>query len=161
VLLYVQNSINSCCFTEPGVFKSESVWCKLLLDHDQEICVGVCYKSPSAEDTEVQQLFSAVKCVSNKQSLIMGDFNYPNIDWDTLDSDSNGSAFLDLIQDCFLIQHVSEPTRGGNILDLVFTSEDNMVENLKAREHFSSSDHNIVAWNHNCRTVINKDDRVR
>ena len=33
-----------------------------------------------------------------------------------------------------------------NILDLVMTTEANMVENIPVIEHFSNSDHNIVAW---------------
>ena len=37
-----------------------------------------------------------------------------------LDSFDDGKAFLILVQDCFLNQHVSEHTRGANIiLDLI------------------------------------------
>ena len=35
--------------------------------------------------------------------LIMGDFNFPGINWVTLDADVTDSKFLDLTQDCFLI----------------------------------------------------------
>ena len=54
--------------------------------------------------------------------LIMGDFNFPGIDWVTLEEDVNGSKFLDLIQACFLTQHVLKPTWYDNILDLVLSS---------------------------------------
>jgi hypothetical protein len=90
----------------------------------------------------------------------MGDFNYPNIDWEKLDGDTNSLEFLNLVQDCFLVQHVNVPTRGDNILDLVFTSEDNMVENIEVREHFSSSDHNIIVWTLNCKTVMNENHMI-
>ena len=49
----------------------------------------------------------------------MGDFNHSAINWETIEADSMSQGFLDLTQDCFLIQHVSVPTRINNILDLV------------------------------------------
>ena len=73
----------------------------------------------------------------------MGDFNYPGIDWESLEADSNGAIFLDLLQNNFWCQHVSSPTRHDNILDLVITSEESMVTDLQVMEHFSNSDHNI------------------
>ena len=43
--------------------------------------------------------------------LIMGDFNFPGIDWGTLEADVTGNKFLDSTQYCFLRQHVLKPTR--------------------------------------------------
>jgi len=61
----------------------------------------------------------------------MGDFNYPNINWATFDCGRIAEPFLDLVQDCFLTQHVYVPTRVYNILDLVLTSECGMVDKYK------------------------------
>ena len=81
--------------------------------------------------------------------LIMGDFNFPGINWVTLEADVTGSKFLDLTQDYFLIQHVLKPTRYDNILDLVLSSKENMVEELLVLEHLANSDHNIITWENN------------
>jgi hypothetical protein len=116
----------------------------------------VCYKSPSIEDYELEQLFCSIKEASRNQVLIMGDFNYPDIDWDTLSHNHSSSDFIDLILDSYLIQHVNEPTRENNILDLVFTSESSMVENLEIKEHLSTSDHNIICWDLICKTDISQ-----
>ena len=64
--------------------------------------------------------------------------------------------FLKCINDNFLIQHAGKPTRGKNILDLVFTSEENMIENLSIGEHFGTSDHQIIRWNMLAYKVIEK-----
>jgi len=77
----------------------------------------------------------------------MGDFNYPDIDWDTMYHNNSSSNFVDLVLDNFLNQHVNEPTRDKNVLDLVFTSEEAMIEDLEVKEHFSTSDHNIICFN--------------
>ena len=74
----------------------------------------------------------------------MGDFHYPGFNLVMLEADSMSQGFLDLTQDYFLIQHVSVPTI--NILDLVMTTEANMVENIQVIELFCNSNHNIVVW---------------
>src|SRR6218665_854172 len=47
---------------------------------------------------------------------------------------------------CEKTQHVMEPTRWKNILDLVITSDENMIETLSVGEHFNTSDHQVVRW---------------
>ena len=44
------------------------------------------------------------------------------------------------------VEHVKLPTRGRNILDLVLTSEENMVEDLEVREPIANSDHNLIVF---------------
>ena len=53
-----------------------------------------------------------------------------------------GQQFLFLIQDSFLTQHVLEPTRGGNVLDIVLSSQNELVDNVKIHEPLGNSDHN-------------------
>jgi len=63
----------------------------------------------------------------------MGDFNYPKINWSTLDSDSDppSTAVRDLILDNYLYQHVREPTRENNILDLIISSNESIFSDIK------------------------------
>ena len=68
-------------------------------------------------------LHNIISHVSRNDCGIMGDFNHANIRWNYLDSFDDGMAFLMLVQDIFLTQHVSEPTRGDNILDLILSTQ--------------------------------------
>ena len=62
--------------------------------------------------------------MSKGECVIMGDFNHGNIQWNTLESaGGDDHQFLLLTQDYFLTQHVLEPTRGGNVLDLILASQ--------------------------------------
>ena len=97
-------------------------------------------------EKEIYDMFRAISNASKHQALIVGYFNYPGINWETLEADSMSQGFLDLMQEYFLIQHVSVPTRNNNILDLVMTTEANMVEYTQVIEHFCNSNHNIVVW---------------
>ena len=56
----------------------------------------------------------------------MGDFNHGYIQWKSLQSiGGEDQQFLFLIQDSFLTQHVLEPTRGENVLNIVLSSQKN------------------------------------
>ena len=76
----------------------------------------------------------------------MGDFNHGHIQ--SLGStEGDDHQFLLLTQDCFLTQHVLEPTRGGNVLDLILSSQNELVDNVKLHEPLGSSDHNQIHFN--------------
>ena len=146
VLLYVRRSISCCAGTELNKSNTETVWVKLFENQKNEICIGVAYRSQSAAPAEVLDLHSVIRKASHGHVLNMGDFNYPSINWNILDSDLAGGSFFDLVQNCFLVQHVLTPTRGNNILYLVFSSEDGMVTNICVQEHLANSDHNIITF---------------
>ena len=86
-------------------------------------------QKPNSYGKEIYDMFRAISIASTHQAIIMGNFNYRGIHWKTLEADSLSQGFLDVTLDCFFIQHVSAPTRNNNILDLVMTTEANMVEN--------------------------------
>ena len=89
-----------------------------------------------------------VSAAADSNALIFGDFNYPNIDWINLDEDSGSRHFLDMVNDSYLTQYVTRPTRGSNILDLMLSTEPDMIRisEVDVREHLANCDHNILAW---------------
>ncbi len=51
---------------------------------------------------------------------------------------------LEFIDDNFLTQLVTEPTRENSILDLVIASQDHLINNVIVGEHLGSCDHEVV-----------------
>ncbi len=84
--------------------------------------------------------------IENNVSIIIGDFNSPNINWESLSSNNEDSQLLTFYNDNFLIQFVHEPTREHNILDLILVSEENIVIDVVIDSHLSTSDHNMVQF---------------
>ena len=81
--------------------------------------------------------------------IIAGDFNLPDISWDKREvktSPQYGKDFnqlaIDTMDDYALTQMVSEPTRGNNILDLLFSSCPDLVQNVTVSPGIS--DHSSV-----------------
>ena len=123
----------------------EQLWLKIPLLGPDQLLIGCLYCSPSADGTQsVELLADLLKHVTSagfSHIVIAGDFNLPTIDWSHNLSSAPAShcshMFIDIVQDCFLQQHILQPTcyRNGeepHILDLVFSNEDGMIQNILA-----------------------------
>ena len=128
-------------------FGSESVWC-MCKTCDYELAIGVCYRNPSDCDIEEENLHECIRvaCDRYKNIIIAGDFNHPTIKWDELHTRKEGQNFLNLTLDCFLTQHVTEPTRGRNLLDLVMSKPEQLIEEVKITLPLETSDHDSVEF---------------
>ena len=73
----------------------------------------------------------------------MGNFSHGHIQWKSLERGED-QQFLFLIQDSFLTQHVLEPTRGENVLDIVSSSQNELVDNVKTQQPLGNSDHHLI-----------------
>ena len=143
VLLYVRNEIVACELTEIRNGRCEAVWIQARNHKGARICIGTCYRSPTASKEENDALLEAIRLAAAKEKcfLLVGDFNYPSIDWQEMSASGEGELFLDIVQDNFLHQHVRQATRGANILDLVVSSEEDLVEDLRIGSPIGGSDH--------------------
>ena len=160
--LYVVNELEAVEWKPQSQFP-EQVWCKLKVHANDEILVGGCYRTANKEifgDITEKQLNELIQELHGNYVMLMGDFNYPDIDWSPLHSQSrNGQSFVDSIEDCFLTQHVQDATRANSILDLIFTDEPNMIDKVEIMGKLGQSDHNVLFWiaevNMNCLTDSN------
>ena len=101
---------------------------------------------------------------------LCGDFNYGNINWEShcqlLPVNTHTQLFLDTLSDLFWTQHVTESTRyrlgqSPLILDLVFTNEEAMINNISYLPGLGSSDHvclnfNLICYVHRRGTTLKK-----
>ena len=93
---------------------------------------------------------------SNDKLLIMGDFNYPEINWK--DESSNcrenhpASRFLSCLHQNFLTQHIIEPThyrglQSATLIDLIISNDPNFVSNIIHDPPFGKSHHQALCFN--------------
>ena len=133
VILYTRNNINAVKIKFKSNF-TDQVWSKVPITNGKELLIGVCYRSPTTQFSgkeNNESLCDLIDEVHGKSTLLMGDFNYPDIDWSVSCGHSPASQkFVDHIEDGFLTQHVKEATRKDSILDLVITSEPEMIDTV-------------------------------
>ena len=111
------------------------------------LTTGLIYRNPNIRQQNSVKLPNAIKEIIKRECVIMGDCNHWHIQWKSPDSFGwDDQQFLLLIQGCILRQHVLKPNRGGNVLDLVFSSQNELVDNVKMCEPLGYSDHNQIRF---------------
>ncbi|PKU38980.1 inositol -trisphosphate receptor-interacting 1 [Limosa lapponica baueri] len=87
-------------------------------------------------------------CNLGSQTLVlMGDFKHPNICWrDNTTGHKKSRKFLESVDHNFILQMVEPPMRRGAMLDLVLTSKEGLVENVKLEGRLGHSDHEMVEF---------------
>ena len=150
----VEPSINGC---------RDHAWIELPTDKGESLLCGCIYRTQS-NDSDNNECTKSTKAITqlirtahrrNINLLIADDFNYKNIDWSNEYAPKEQQHLLDFIetlQDCYLFQHVTEPTRyregeRSNILDLILSSEEGMVQDLTYHPPIGESDHVCLRFN--------------
>ena len=171
IIIYVSNSLASSQTSVPNCTFKEQLWIRFDLSRRHALLVGCIYRSPSASlisSTKLLcELFHEVCALKPSHLLIVGDFNYNQINWDTFtvnDVSPDSQCFDDFlltISECALYQHIIEPThfrpnQTPSILDLVFTNEEGMVTNLVYLPPLGNSDHVCLRFDFNVNISSNK-----
>ena len=149
VLLLVNSAFNAVEVKLSNKF-ADQVWCKVKIRNGEDLLIGVCYRLPnlqfSGKDNN-NELCKMIEEVHGKSVILMGDFNFPDIDWSSMQGQSGDSQqFVNSVEENFWTQHVMEGTRNGALLDLVFTSEPDMVDSISVLSTLGNSDHNMLEW---------------
>jgi len=151
LILYIKNTIRA--RVNEGLTNSEfaeSLWCTVEVDH-QRLLVGLCYRSPASTTENDEKLLAvmekAVLQIAMHWVLIMGDFNFPEIDYA-----SEHVVGKNKEQDTGIVsvfQHVTDATRirqnqTPSKLDYVFTDEENLTEVVNYEVPLGKSDHVVL-----------------
>ena len=136
----------------------ESLQYLVSLSKNTTLLFGLIYISLGSAESNNSKLLELFQIISQQYShtplLLMGDFNFPDINWvDSHCSNSSTSLstkFLDVIR-LFLIQHVEEPTLHQPVpqylvFDLIITRDPNSITNLIHLHLLGSSDHKCLMW---------------
>lgn len=150
IIVYVSQMFTSvsvdilCNFSEYCVVKIENV-----------VTIAAIYKSPSSSANNNAMLYELIDKLNKehpKNLLLVGDFNFHNIDWKNWNchSNNNCSQFLNCLRKNLLSQFVDQPTRarGGatpHILDLII-SNSIVVSDISYLSPLGKSDHSVLLF---------------
>ena len=131
----------------------EIIACEIKLSGGDKLLAVSVYRSPNStcdNNTEINSALKKLSGMGHSHVICMGDFNYPQIDWDsyltTGTIEDASFLFIECVHGCYWEQHVKEPTRGRgtdktSLLDLVLTNEEGMVQELDIEAPLGASDH--------------------
>ena len=159
LILYIKNNLRARINEDLTNSEfAESLWCDVEADR-QRALIGLCYRSPTSTTENDENLLSvmekAVLRTAANHILIMGDFNFPEIDYaseSVVGRDTEPPAmFLFKTQELCLSQHVKDATRirqnqTPTTLDYIFTEEENLIETINYEVPLGKSDHVVLTW---------------
>ena len=124
--------------------------CKALLIYVISKClIIIMYRPPSCTAEAFNDIISRSQALILSMPsplpiiIMLGDFNFPDIDWTKPDLSCTYAIPLLSLSDCFFLnQQVLEPTRKSNILGLIF-SPDDFVNSIGVT-YSLLSDHRII-----------------
>ena len=131
--------------------------------------VGCIYRSPNITRDNNKLLLDMMQGANSgsySHVIIMGDFNYPEINWSqecsNVGAKHEATKFLEWMRDAYMYQHFKQPThqRGDqqqNTLDLVLSNELDMVDELNYGPPIGKSHHAVLKWRVGCYCEVNVD----
>ena len=161
VCLFVREGLTVTRLEDCESLFDPSIFCKISPNKEEHFVMGVVYRSPNSSNEENMKLLNQISYVSEKvlqsksKLLLVGDFNYKEIDWPNEycpgATEKNSVKFLNCIQKNFLTQFVSSAThkRGDQcptLIDLIISNEPDFVQNVEHHAPLGSSHHEILTF---------------
>ena len=104
---------------------------------------------PHQNMEDVKKLEKSLNFVSNKKNIILtGDFNCPDINWDTMTVNQDAQdkeiqrAVMEVVTAYSMVHIHEQHTRGNNQLDIVLTTNSSLIKS--SNNATGISDHDMV-----------------
>ena len=115
--------------------------CKFVL---RGVTFYLIYRSPNSPVEELDQLAELIRH-AEKNCIVIGDFNLPQIDWSEGTARGASTVVLEAVEDALMTQMVEFSTQvRGNILDLVITNMPERVQEVRDEGRLGKSDHVMI-----------------
>ena len=173
VALYVKESF---CSDVICTFDNNVCQSIVVLIHELNTCLCVCYRPPDTRLEEFSEMLKSIDSAflslptPTPNIVLMGDMNFPrsSIEWEFSDEGDiyptvqnhrsevtvsgkqdrlQATGLVDLAAKHCLQQFVDGPTRGGEILDLIWSNNSEMISNFQREDCTNFSDHKLITAN--------------
>jgi hypothetical protein len=170
--VYVYQGLTVGWWKEERHSSDDSVWIKF--ENDQFNFVIACvYRPPTnsvlnSQNNDITLLDTIASTLEKFPNLIiLGDFNFPNINWSSKTSATTSNTeqiFVDFLSENSFSQLVNEPTRyrtcqNPSLLDLILTTDENLVTSVKVSSSIEISDHSTIKFD--LQLLLNPDKKIQ
>jgi ribonuclease P/MRP protein subunit RPP40 len=144
LVIYFKQDIPFVNITTNCNMNVEHLWVKVPFKGCKPITLGMFYRPPDSNEEQLKFLLDNIATYKTVNTIIIGDFNYGDINWNRNTTNSVGKKFLKTCTDLSLRQCVKYKTRGKNILDLVLVYDKNLIYKVTQLTPLAKSDHNVL-----------------
>ena len=159
VAIYTKRYLNSRSYLTNVKDFQEHACCKIELSDKTSLhilCLYGSLNSTSENNKLLNQLILNTSLIGGKL-LILGDFNFPTINWDSLStphlSNHCASEFLAATQDSFLFQYIqssthTKPNQKPTLIDLIFSQDEQTITNMATSAPLGKSHHKVLRFHY-------------
>ena len=144
VLIFVNQSMKCLKVESERINNLEYAWIRIHGKGCDAVNIGVFYRPPDGDGEQVKNLIKKISKFKNSRTIMIGDFNFSDINWRNLTTGKKGKEFLKAVKNLSLNQMVKKKTRGDNILDLVMVYDRNFVFKIEHFAPMGNSDHDTL-----------------
>ena len=161
-IIYIKENIDykEVSFLHNNEYFEEALFIELNTAKNEKLLCTYIYRRGETSDEMNDHLLDMLKEITGadkyKHILIMGDFNLKDINWEvqickSYNPNNYSNRFIECVRDCFLTQHVQEPTRqrgsdNPSCLDLVFTNNEDLIDQIEYLAPLGKSDHSLLKF---------------
>ena len=159
VAIYTKRYLNSRSYLTNVKDFQEHACCKIELSEKTSLHILCLYRSPNSTSENnklLNQLILNTSLIGGKL-LILGDFNFPTINWDSLSAphlfNHCASEFLAATQHAFLLQYVESPThtrpnQKPTLIELIFSQDEQTITNMTTSTPLGKSHHKVLRFHY-------------
>ena len=118
IIIYIHQSIQGVTEMKTETQFEEHIFLSIPLKSPDRLLLGCIYRSESGSEENNDQLVTLMKestKLNHSHTLLIGDFNYKDIDWNywttPKSENSREFKFIQCVRDTYYHQHVLQPTR--------------------------------------------------
>ena len=150
VIFYIKASLNPVLLSKPSIPNVDAVFILLKNNSGKKLALILVYRPPAQSVQIDSDLFEQISEISDThEAVIIGDFNLPVTKWGASLTSHHGHDLYNNLKESSLTQFVQRPTRKNHVLDLVFGTNEELVEKLQVGEEFCNSDHRAITFSIN------------
>ena len=150
VVLYIKDNLNPILLSKPIIPNVDALFILLNNHSGKKLAITLTYRPPAQPVQTDSDLFDQISEISDThEAVIMGDFNLPTAKWGTSLTSHHGHELYSNLKESSLTQFVQSPTRNNHILDLVFGTNEDLIDKLEVGEEFCNSDHREITFSIN------------
>ncbi len=103
VVCYVRNTLAAIKIEKEETQNYDTVYVELTTTGNKKLMVAIVYRPIKQVRTDDTALYEEIQStIRNKNTVIVGDFNCRNINWNSMHGDQGGSRLLEMVEDSFL-----------------------------------------------------------
>ena len=170
VVIYTKHNIHAVRVEIKEKFH-DGICCEIKLKKPNKNLLVYCiYRSPNSSqenNDEINKFYCDIKKFSNHEVIIVGDFNFPEIDWVNniypVNIENKATSFYLSTQSALLTQKVTEfthqrPGQNPTLIDLVLTNNDYAVNDINHMAPIGKSHHHVLKFDYICGELSKVDD---